>query len=114
MLFKTKLNPHPTRIPGERGSSFPAQPFKAAGTPHDQLTKKRTFASCSQSLYHYCQELNYSGATPDSFPALLRPTFPHYSSVHSRATPVHTPVLLQSTTGLDRTPLDLPFDRTRA
>ena len=53
MLFKTKLNPRPTRIPGERGSSFPAQPFKAAGTPHDQLTKKRTFASRSQSLYHY-------------------------------------------------------------
>ena len=61
-----------------------------------------------------CQELNNSGATPDSFPALLRPTFPHYSGVHSRATPVHTPALLQSTTGLDRTPLDLAFDRTRA
>ena len=60
-----------------------------------------------------CQELNYSGATPDSFPTLLRPTFPHYSGVHSRATPVHTPVLLQSTTGLDQTPLDLPFNRTR-
>ena len=56
-----------------------------------------------------CQELNYSGATLDSFPALLRPTFLHYSGVHSHATPVHTPVLLQSTTGLDQTPLDLPF-----
>ena len=65
--------------------------------------------SCPQ-----CQELNNSGATPDSFPALLRPTFPHYSGVHSRATPVHTPALLQSTTGLDRTPRDLDFDRTCA
>ena len=45
----------------------------------------------------YCQELNYSGATPDSFPALLRPTFPHYSGVHSRTTPVYTPVLLRCT-----------------
>ena len=61
---------------------------------------------------------SYSGllsrATPAYIPALLRCTFPRYSGVHSRATPVHTPVLLQSTTGLDRTPLDLPFDRTRA
>ena len=60
---------------------------------------------------------SYSGllsrATPAYIPALLRCTFPCYSGVHSRATPVHTPVLLQFTTGLDRTPLDLPFDRTR-
>ena len=61
---------------------------------------------------------SYSGllshTTPAYIPALLRCTFPRYSGVHSRATPVHTPVLLQSTTGLDWTPLDLPFDRTRA
>ena len=37
-----------------------------------------------------------------------------YSGLLSRATPVHTPVLLQSTTGLDRTPLDLLFDQTHA
>ena len=56
----------------------------------------------------------HSRATLVYIPALLRSTFPHYSGLHSRATPVHTPVLLQSTTGLDRTPLDLLFDRTRA
>ena len=61
-----------------------------------------------------CQELNNSGATPDYFSTLLRSTFPHYSGLHSRATPVHTPVLLQSTTGLDWTPLDLLFDQTCA
>ena len=43
-----------------------------------------------------CQELNYSGATPDSFPALLQPTFPHYSGVHSRTTLVYIPTLLRS------------------
>ena len=36
-----------------------------------------------------CQELNNSGATPDSFPALLRCTFPHYSGPYPCATPVH-------------------------
>ena len=61
-----------------------------------------------------CQELNYSGATPDYFPTLLQSTFQHYSGVHSRTTPVHTPVLLQSTTGLDWTPLNLPFNQTHA
>ena len=56
---------------------------------------------------HSCTTLVY-------IPALLWPTFLHYSGVHSHATPVYTPVLLQSTTGLDQTPLDLLFDRTRA
>ena len=59
---------------------------------------------------------SYSGllscATPAYIPTLLRCTFPCYSGVHSRATPVHTPVLLRSTTGLDWTPLDLPFNQT--
>ena len=36
-----------------------------------------------------CQELNNSRATLDYFPALLRSTFPHYSSPYSCATPVH-------------------------
>ena len=44
----------------------------------------------------FCQELNYSRATPDSFPVLLRPTFPHYSGVHSCTTPVYIPALLRS------------------
>ena len=43
-----------------------------------------------------CQELNNSGATLDYFPALLRSTFPHYSGVHSCATPVCVPTLLWS------------------
>ena len=38
---------------------------------------------------HSCQELNYSGATPDSFPMLLWPTFPRYFGPYSCATPVH-------------------------
>ena len=53
-----------------------------------------------------CQELNYSGATLDYIPALLH--------VHSRASPVYIPALLRSITGLDWTPLDLPFDQTYA
>ena len=70
--------------------------------------------SSSKPWAYNCAQVGVSRtcATLVYIPTLLRSTFLCYSGLHSCATPVHTPVLLQSTTGLDRTPLNLLFDRT--
>ena len=97
--------------------SWPA--LQPLGTPASLTQAPPTISFATRPTCVSRTELlrSYSGllsrATPAYIPAPLQCTFPRYSGVHSCATLVHTPVLLQSTTGLDWTPLDLPFNRTR-